>query len=110
MVAGTFSFSWRASVAQRPDLRQMRPVSRRSRPSWPRSASCGSRQARTTCALDANERKKIARNWRLLDDGTRLLLRDACPGSTSAPHVVAVLQCDDAKPIVLQPVDPAVAD
>ena len=70
----------------------MRPVSRRSRPSWPRSASCGSRQARTTCALDANDRKKIARNWRLLDDGTRLLLRDVLPRldlGTEATHAIA---------------------
>ena len=29
--------------------------------------------------LDSGERKKIARNWQLLDDGTRLLLRDVLP-------------------------------
>jgi exodeoxyribonuclease V alpha subunit len=29
--------------------------------------------------LDAAERKKIARNWNLLEDGTRLLLRDVLP-------------------------------
>ena len=30
-------------------------------------------------AIDPAERKKIARNWKLLDDGSRLLLRDVLP-------------------------------
>jgi hypothetical protein len=32
-----------------------------------------------TGALDAAERKKIARNWKLLEDGSRLLLRNVLP-------------------------------
>ena len=32
-----------------------------------------------TADLDAAERKKIARNWKLLEDGTRLLLRNVLP-------------------------------
>ena len=32
-----------------------------------------------TAGLDPAERKKIARNWKLLDDGTRLLVRNVLP-------------------------------
>jgi hypothetical protein len=32
-----------------------------------------------TASIDSTERKKIARNWKLLDDGTQLLLRDVLP-------------------------------
>jgi exodeoxyribonuclease V alpha subunit len=32
-----------------------------------------------TAGLDAAERKKIARNWKLLEDGTRLLVRNVLP-------------------------------
>lgn len=38
----------------------------------------GKDNALTTC-LDQAERKKIARNWKLLEDGPRLLLRDVLP-------------------------------